>query len=93
MKAIWNNAIIAESDEIISLEGNVYFPITALKREFIAESKHSTICPWKGKASYYTLVVKGEKNTNAAWYYPNPSDEALQIKDHVAFWNGVEILD
>lgn len=91
MKAIWNNKVIAESNETISLEGNEYFPPASVKKEFLNPSDHHTVCPWKGKASYYDVVVEGKTNKNAAWYYPQPSNEADHIKDYVAFWHGVQI--
>ena len=91
MKAIWNGVVLAESDDTVVVEGNHYFPADALNRNFFVESDHQTRCPWKGLASYYTLDVEGEQNANAAWYYPDPSDAARQIKDHVAFWKGVKV--
>lgn len=91
MKAIWNGTVVAESENTEVVEGNHYFPPESIKEEYFLRSDHSTICPWKGKASYYTLEVEGEKNVNAAWYYPAPKDAASQIKDHVAFWKGVAI--
>ena len=93
MKAIWKGAVLAESDETEIVEGNHYFPPNAINRAYFAESDHHTRCPWKGTASYYTLEVEGESNPNAAWYYPDPSDAAKQIKDHVAFWKGVQVVD
>ncbi|MBW6497008.1 MAG: DUF427 domain-containing protein [Bacteroidales bacterium] len=93
MKAIWNSKVIAESNETISLEGNEYFPPNSVKKEFLAKSDHHTVCPWKGHASYYDVVVEGAVNKNAAWYYPQPSQKAAQIKDHVAFWRGVQIIE
>ena len=93
MKAIWNDQIIAESDDTVIVEGNHYFPADSLKKEFIAESGHKSMCPWKGTASYYSLEVNGEKNENAVWYYPTPKDAAAHIKDRVAFWKGVEVVD
>lgn len=91
--AIWNGTVIAEAadDEVQVVENNVYFPPHAVRRELLQPSSHSTVCPWKGKASYYTLSVDGKVNDNAAWYYPAPSDAARQIKDHIAFWRGVEV--
>jgi uncharacterized protein (DUF427 family) len=91
MKAIWNNTVIAESDDIVVVENNSYFPISALNRAFIVDSAHRTTCPWKGVAGYYTLVVDGQRNENAAWYYANPSQAAAAIKDRVAFWKGVKV--
>lgn len=93
MKAIWNNQVIAESDDIIEVEGNSYFPIKSVKNEFLKESNTETVCPWKGTASYYNLNVNGEENTDAAWYYANPSPQAKEIKGRVAFWKGVQVLE
>ena len=93
MKAIWNGAVLAESDDTVVVEGNHYFPAEALNRAYFIESDHHTRCPWKGLASYYTIEVAGERNANAAWYYPDPSDAARQIKDRVAFWKGVQVID
>ena len=91
MKAIWNGATIAQSDETVVIEGNHYFPESALNRDYITFSNHHTMCSWKGQASYYSLLVNGEMNTDAAWYYPDPKSEADNIKGHVAFWKGVKI--
>ena len=93
MKAIWNGTVLAESDDTVVVEGNHYFPPEALNRAYFVESDHQTRCPWKGLASYYTVEVDGEQNANAAWYYPDPSDAARQIKDHVAFWKGVQVTE
>lgn len=92
MRAIWNGEIIAESDATEVVEGNHYFPLGAVNQEYLKESDHHTTCPWKGEASYYHLEVDGATNENAAWYYPEPKDAARQIKDHVAFWKGVEVV-
>lgn len=91
MKAIWNDTVIAESDDTKVVEGNHYFPPEAVQDEYFEESSHQTTCPWKGKASYFNVVVDGKRNENAAWYYPDPSDAAQEIRDHVAFWNGVQV--
>lgn len=91
MQAIWNNTVIAESDDTVLVEGNHYFPESSLKREFITFSNHKTSCPWKGQASYYTLNVNGEVNTDAAWYYADPKPEAAHIRGRVAFWKGVKV--
>ncbi|MEO6321792.1 MAG: DUF427 domain-containing protein [Polaromonas sp.] len=91
MKAIWNGAVIAQSDETVVLEGNHYFPESSLNRDYVTFSNHHTMCSWKGQASYYSLLVDGEMNTDAAWYYPDPKSEADNIKGHVAFWKGVKI--
>ncbi|MER3481219.1 MAG: hypothetical protein C4327_12320 [Meiothermus sp.] len=92
MKAIWNGQVIAESEQTIVLEGNHYFPPESVKREFLQDSPTHTTCPWKGVASYYSLVVDGQINKDAAWYYPAPKDAAKQIKGYVAFWRGVEVV-
>lgn len=91
MKAIWNNEIIAQSDKVVSLEGNIYFPPESLISGFFVESDKTSICPWKGKANYLDIVVNGQVNTAAAWMYHNPSEAAQEIKDHVAFWRGVVV--
>jgi uncharacterized protein (DUF427 family) len=91
MKAIWNNTLIAESDDTVLVEGNHYFPETGLKREFFTFSNHKTSCPWKGQASYYSLLVNGELHTDAAWYYADPKPEAEMVRGRVAFWKGVKI--
>lgn len=93
MKAIWNNKVIAESNDTVVIEGNHYFPSESVNREFLKPSKTQSVCPWKGKASYYSINVGGKENTDAAWYYPNPSDAAKTIKGSVAFWKGVTIED
>jgi len=91
MKAIWNGKVIAESDDTVVIEGNHYFPVNSIKKEFYSESSTSSICPWKGTASYYSLKVDGKENQDAAWYYPQPKEAAKVIKDRVAFWKGVEV--
>ena len=91
MKAIWNDQVIAESDETVFIEGNHYFPVASVRFDLLQDSETHTVCPWKGTASYYHLEVDGVKNTDAAWYYPAPSDAARPIKDHIAFWKGVRI--
>ncbi|MGI9175198.1 MAG: DUF427 domain-containing protein [Rhodothermales bacterium] len=93
MKAIWNGTVLAESDDTEVVEGNHYFPKESINTDYFEESSKHTTCPWKGEASYYTVAVDGEKNTDAAWYYPEPKDAAQQIKDHVAFWKGVEVTE
>ena len=90
-KAVWNGALIAESEHYERVENNVYFPRAAVKAEFLKPSATRTCCPWKGEAHYYTLEVAGRSNPDAAWYYPDPAPEAARIKDHVAFWKGVEV--
>jgi len=91
MKAIWNGAIIAESDKTINIEGNQYFPLESVNKKFLSSNEKHTVCPWKGTASYYNIVVDGKINNDAAWYYPEPKALASKIKDYVAFWKGVEI--
>jgi uncharacterized protein (DUF427 family) len=90
-KATWNGAVLAESDETVIVEGNHYFPPASLNPEFFTESSTHTVCPWKGTASYRSVVVGGEVNADAAWFYPEPKDAAAEIKDHVAFWRGVTV--
>jgi len=90
-KAVWNGATIAESDATVVVEGNHYFPPSSVERSYLSASPTHTVCPWKGTASYYTLVVDGKENKDAAWFYPAPKDAAKEIKDHVAFWKGVEV--
>jgi uncharacterized protein (DUF427 family) len=92
MKAIWNDTILAESDQTVVVEGNHYFPPNSVKKQYFKESKTHSTCPWKGQASYYNITVDGEINTDAAWFYPNPKEAAQQIKDHVAFWKGVQVI-
>ncbi len=91
MKAIWNGKIIAESDETIIVEGNHYFPPNSINQKFFQSNNHHTTCPWKGIANYHNIVVNGEVNSNAAWYYPNPNSAASNIKDYLAFWKGVRV--
>ncbi len=93
MKAIWNNEVIAESKETVVVENNHYFPVNSLDMKYFVISETISHCPWKGDASYYSIVVNGEKNEDAAWYYPEPKSAAAAIKNHVAFWRGVEIKD
>ena len=91
MRATWNGATIAESDDTVVVEGNHYFPADSLDRSLLRDSDTHTVCPWKGTASYYTLVVDGAENVDAAWYYPEPKDAARQIAGRVAFWKGVVV--
>jgi uncharacterized protein (DUF427 family) len=93
MKAIWNGQVIAESDNTIIVEGNHYFPVESVKKEYLKDSNTHTLCPWKGTASYYSLEVDGNENADSAWFYANPSELAKQIKDRVAFWRGVEVIE
>ncbi len=90
-KAVWNGAVLAESDETVVVEGNHYFPPESINRDYFADSGKHTRCYWKGNASYYDVVVNGESNADAAWYYPSPSQAAAEIKDYVAFWRGVTV--
>lgn len=91
VKATWNGETIAESDATVLLEGNHYFPRGSVNPAFLVESSTTSICPWKGKASYYSLLVNGQSSPDAAWYYPDPSSAAANIKDHIAFWRGVTV--
>lgn len=92
MKAIWNGKVLAESNNTIMIEGNHYFPVDSVNKAYLEESNTHTTCPWKGVASYYNVTVDDEINKDAAWYYPEPSDAAKPIKDHIAFWKGVEVV-
>ena len=91
VRAVWNGAVIAESDSTLVVEGNHYFPRDDVNDEYVVESSTQTTCPWKGKASYLSVVVSGEENADAAWFYPAPKDAAASIADHVAFWKGVRV--
>ena len=93
MKATWNGATIAESDDTVVVEGNHYFPMSSLNRDHVTFSNHKTTCPWKGLASYYSIEVNGKVNADAAWYYPAPKDAAREIKDYVAFWKEVQVTE
>jgi uncharacterized protein (DUF427 family) len=93
VKAIWHDEVIAQSDATVMVEGNHYFPPDAVRAELLEPVDTTTVCPWKGTASYYDVVVGGERNAGAAWYYPAPKDAAAEIKDHVAFWRGVTITE
>ena len=93
MKAIWNGEVIAESDDTVTIEGNHYFPRDSVKAEFLRDSSTTSVCPWKGTASYHSLEVGGEQNPDAAWFYPDPKDAAAPIKDRLAFWRGVEVVE
>ncbi len=92
MKAIWNGKVIAESNDIVNVEGNAYFPAESVKKEYLKNSETQTVCHWKGTASYYNLEVNGKTNDDAVWYYPTPSGLAKSITNRVAFWKGVEIV-
>ncbi len=92
MRAIWKNTVLAQSEDTIEVEGNHYFPAESLRRDYFRASDHHSICPWKGTASYYDVVVGDAVNASAAWYYPEPKDAAAQVRGRVAFWKGVEVL-
>jgi uncharacterized protein (DUF427 family) len=91
VQATWNGTVLAKSDHTILAEGNQYFPTADVTAELLEKSATSTYCPWKGHASYYSVVVSGKRNEDAAWYYPEPYDAAKEIRDYVAFWKGVEV--
>ena len=91
MKAIWNNTVIAQSDDIVEVEGNAYFPLASLDRQFVVGSDKHTTCPWKGEASYFSLTVGDQVNTDAAWFYPQPKPGAEAVAGRVAFWRGVQV--
>ena len=91
MKAIWNDTIIAESDDTVVVEGNHYFPADSVRSDLLVPSAKTTLCPWKGTASYHSVVLNGARNDDAAWYYPAPKDAAKEITDRVAFWRGVTV--
>jgi uncharacterized protein (DUF427 family) len=93
MKAIWNDVTLAESDDTVIVEGNHYFPAESLVREHFTSSETTTVCPWKGTASYYHVRVDGRENADAAWYYPEPKSAAEQIRGRVAFWRGVTVSE
>lgn len=90
-KAIWQGTVLAESDETQIVEGNHYFPASSIVKEHFQPSSHTTVCGWKGTASYYDVVVGDQRNDQAAWYYPEPKDAVSAIRDHVAFWKGVQV--
>lgn len=90
---MWNGTVLAESDDTVVVEGNHYFPPDSLNRDFFADSSRTSTCPWKGLASYYDVVVDGETNAGAAWYYAEPKSAAEEIKGRVAFWKGVQVID
>lgn len=93
MKAIWNNTVIAESEEVIEIEGSYYFPPASVNQEYLQASDRISYCPWKGRAHYYSLVVGGEINRNAVWSYASPKTYARAVTGYMAFWNGVELVD
>jgi len=92
-QAIWNGTVIAESDKCESVEGNKYFPPDTIKSEYFKETSTHSTCPWKGVANYYTLVVDGKENKDAAWYYPDAKEAAKNVKGYIAFWKGVQVTD
>jgi len=91
MKAIWNDVVLAESDDTVSVEGNDYFPPESIKKEFFEKSDLTSFCGWKGMANYFSVKVNGKTNKDCAWYYVEPNDAAKKIKDRIAFWNGVKV--
>ena len=91
MKATWNGTLIADSDDIVTVEGNVYFPASAVVPGVLKTSNHTSTCPWKGTARYYSIETGGAVNENAVWYYPEPKDAAKEIKGRMAFWKGVKV--
>lgn len=93
MKALWNGRVVAESDRTLVIEGNHYFPPESVDKRFLRESRRRSTCPWKGEAHYYDLVADEDRSRNAAWAYAQPKQAAAQIKDHVAFWKDVEIVE
>lgn len=93
MRAVWNGAVLAESDDTVVVEGNHYFPPDALAQQYFGPSRTTTVCHWKGRASYYTISVDGEVNRDAAWTYPDPLPAAEGIRGYVAFWRGVQVED
>lgn len=93
MKAIWNKEVIANSNETVVVEGNHYFPPASLNKQFFQASEKQTVCSWKGTASYYDIVVNGQSNQDAAWFYPEPKSAANNIAGYIAFWKGVEVVD
>jgi len=90
-KAVWNGVVVAESDKIEEVDDYVYFPESSVKREYLRPSSTVSTCPWKGQARYYSLMIDGQENQDAAFYYPNPKPIARKIKGHIAFWRGVEV--
>lgn len=92
-KAVWNGTVVAESADIVEVEGNAYFPRASVREELVRPSRTESVCPWKGTASYFSLEVDGKTNTDAAWFYPAPKPAAAQITDRVAFWKGVTVED
>ena len=93
MKAIWKDTVIAESDATVIVEGNHYFPVESVSNELLQDSDTTSACPWKGTANYYSIVVDGESNPDAAWYYSEPKDAVSEIRGRIAFWKGVEVVE
>ncbi len=91
-KATWNGVVLAESDNYEEVEGNIYFPPDSINKQYFIDSNTHTTCSWKGEASYYSILVNGQENIDAAWFYPSPKDAAANIKDHIAFWRGVKVI-
>jgi len=91
VRAVWNGTILAESDDTVIVEGNHYFPPDSVRWDHFTEATNTTVCPWKGTASYYDVAVDGAANPGAAWYYPEPKEAAAEIKDRLAFWKGIEV--
>ena len=92
MKAVWNGQVLAESNDTVVVEGNHYFPPQSVNKNLLSTSSTHTTCPWKGVASYYSVEVDGKANKDAAWYYPDPKPAAQNIKDYIAFWKGVQVM-
>ncbi len=93
MRAIWKGEIIAESESTVVVEGNHYFPPESVVKKNLKSSPTTTVCPWKGTAHYYSVVVGDEENRDAAWYYPDPKEAATEIRNHIAFWHGVDVIE
>jgi uncharacterized protein (DUF427 family) len=93
VRALYNDHVIAESDDTVVVEGNHYFPAGDVNQSYLEDSTSHTTCPWKGEASYYSVIVDGDRAADAAWYYPEPKDAAKGIRDHVAFWRGVKVVE
>lgn len=91
VKAVWNGVTIAQSDDTVVVEGNHYFPVASIDRALLVDSSHTSVCPWKGTAHYYSIEAGGRENKDAVWYYPEPKSAAASIKDRVAFWKGVTV--
>ena len=92
MKALWNGAVIAESPDTVVVEGNHYFPLASVNSTMLESTTHTSVCPWKGMANYYSIKVDDKRNENAAWYYADPKEAAKQVKGRVAFWKGVSVV-